>query len=178
MTINLKQKYITNEILIIRFKKSNSTPNYLAMAVDGSTKDLSTALFANKHYVGGTASINIHGFIYGGLEDFSLYLDNSNSHDSIGVGTYTDTSSRFTIKAVYTLYSPHVGPTDFLTGGNHLATAAAAAGIAITNHFVMTITYMDLHYIKGTFNGDVYSRDDPSRPKQSITNGNFYAKYQ
>jgi hypothetical protein len=26
MTINLKQKYITNEILIIRFKKSNSTP--------------------------------------------------------------------------------------------------------------------------------------------------------
>jgi hypothetical protein len=107
-----------------------------------------------------------------GSETISIGIDNSLSADSIVAGTYTDTSTRFSLEAIYVSDAAVT-----YDAGTTLAAASGAKGApVITNHLTTTITSISNGEIKGTFSGDFYYNNDLNGTKKSITNGTFYVK--
>ena len=62
--------------------------------------------------------------------------------------------------------------------GQTVADDAATNNSTIANHFKVNITSIDGKTAKGTFSGDFYQDGDVTRNKISITNGEFYVKFQ
>jgi hypothetical protein len=147
-----------------------AAPNYfITCDVDGVTKSFNANASATKTTTTWNFTIlDFKGLISAaGSETLSIGIDNSLSADSIVAGTYSDTSSKFSLEALY------VSP----------SSVAYDAGTAITsktknavNHLTTTITSFSNGEIKGTFSGDFYYNSDPTSTKKSITNGSFYVK--
>lgn len=146
------------------------TPNYfITCDVDGVAKSFNANASATKTTTTWNFTIlDFKGLISAaGSETLSIGIDNSLSADSIVAGTYSDTSSKFSLEALYV--SPSA--TDYSAG-----TAVSVKTQSAINHLTTTITSFSNGEIKGTFSGDFYLNSDPTSTKKSITNGSFYVK--
>jgi len=175
----MKKNLFLATALVVAFascKKSNSTPDspHITFTVDGTSKTFNTGLTANK-YVGSQESIIIAGLtsLTGG-EAFTLILGASGSN-SITVKTYVYTDAGFSFDATY---ASGVGGSTNYEAGSTFSQSASHIGQTVTNNMVLHITAIDAVSIKGTFSGDFYLDGDATQSKKSITNGDFYAKFQ
>ena len=145
-------------------------PNYfITCDVDGVTKSFNANASATKTTTTWNFTIlDFKGLISAaGSETLNIGIDNSLSADSIVAGTYSDTSSRFSLEALY------VSPSAVSYDAGTLITSKAKSTV---NHLTTTITSFVNGEIKGTFSGDFYLNSDPTSTKISITNGSFYVK--
>lgn len=146
------------------------TPAYfITCDVDGVAKSFNANASATKTTTTWNFTIlDFKGLISAaGSETLSIGIDNSLSADSIVTGTYSDTSSKFSLEALY------VSPTASDYGAGTLVSSKTQSTI---NHLTTTITSFINGEIKGTFSGDFYYNSDPTSSKKSITNGSFYVK--
>ncbi|HWK02920.1 MAG TPA: hypothetical protein VNS58_04785 [Puia sp.] len=173
----MKKKLALSVITIILFascKKNNSSSSYqITASVDGKAKNFNINASASKSTIYGATFISILGFTspYTG-ESFSIDIDNSLSLDSIVAGTYTDTTSHFTVSGAHTRDT-----TTLYEAGTILASDASNTGTALVNHLKLIITSIDNKSIRGTFSGDFYFNGDISAAKESITSGAFYVTF-
>jgi len=154
-------------------KKSNSSDSYhLTATIDGQAMVFNTNLTATRGgsiiaFSGASSATSSPG------EALLFALDGSSSQPSFQVGVYTDTASSVFLQATYrqTLASQYEAGTP--TEGTAIAT-----GMTITNHFTLVITAIDSVSIKGSFSGDYFLNGSPANAKKTITNGDFYVKFQ
>jgi len=163
-------------------KKSSSKPAgtsyFISAMVGGSAKTFNvSALAADTTLSGGSTGIVIIGLSdsTGSPAAFDLTISNSPGLKPITTGTYTDTSTSYTLNSDY--YSNYYATMSF-NAGTGFASIASGAGISITNHLKVVITSLSSTEIKGTFSGDYYFDGDPSASATTITNGSFYLKFR
>jgi hypothetical protein len=168
-------------VLMASCKKSNSstdsTSTNVSFSMDGATKYFNSAITATKVRAGSSTVVSVTGITSASAavtESFTLLFNNTPSLDSITARTYTDTTSHFLVEAMYK--TDFTSP-NFYDAGTSFWHTAAAAGVQVANHLVVTITSIDSKSIKGTFSGDFYYRSDPSSSKKTITGGAFYANF-
>src|SRR5258708_1316997 len=172
----MKKIFTLSVITIFLFascKKNNPTSAYqITAAVNGKAKNFNINASASKS-TNGFTFISILGFASASTgENFSISIDNGLSGDSIVLGSYTDTTTGFTVSRGHTIdantaYEP----------GTILGSHAYNTGTAVVNHFKLTITYIDNKSIRGTFSGDFCSNGDIAAAKESVTSGNFNVKF-
>ena len=102
-----------------------------------------------------------------------IYISNSPGGGAITAGQYQDNSTN---RIVLTTYEN--GGTSY-EAGRTVADEAVIYNVPIANHFTVNITTLTIGDVaRGTFSGDYYPDGDPRKPKISITNGEFYVKFQ
>ena len=163
---------------ILSCKKSNSSSSstHLTATVGGTAKTFDTAALANKSSIAGTDVITIMGYNNPSSgEGVNFTIDNSSANGKpIVAGTYTDTSSTgFHVGFTYV----GQGQATWI-GSTSTAADAAGAQITIKNHLKIVITSVDATSIKGSFSGDLYPNGDVTGTPLTVTNGDFYVKFQ
>lgn len=160
--------------LFLSCKKSNSGPSssyHMTATVNGTAKTFNIGTIATKITNGNVTLITITGF--GSTttgEALTVTIDNGFGASTIGAGTYSDTTAKFDVGGTYLISAGQ----QFVAGTSVVQTM----GAVITNHLKLIITAMDSQTIRGTFSGDYYYNGDPTSSKKTITNGDFYAKFQ
>ena len=102
-----------------------------------------------------------------------IYINNSPGGGTIQAGQYQDNSSSRTILTTY-----ENGGSEY-EAGLTVAQEAVTYNVPIAKHFTVNITSLTTNGVaKGTFSGDYYMNGDVHSTKISITNGEFYVKFQ
>jgi hypothetical protein len=154
-------------------KKNNSSKSFhLVATIDGKAETFNVNLTATKagtdvFFSGASSATAASG------EVLLFALIGSPGHPSFPVGSYSDTTSNIDMQATYrqALDSQY-------EAGTPTAATALATTTPIINHFTVVITAIDSVSIKGSFSGDYFLDGVPGNAKKTITNGDFYAKFQ
>jgi hypothetical protein len=149
---------------------------HVTCSVDGIPVSFNTSTFAHVETQAGLKAITINGATNSSLTAGSVgfVITNTPSGDAIAAGTYKDTDTKYELLASY---APNISVTAY-DAGTTLYSEAKSLGVTITNHFTVTITSMTTETVKGTFSGDFYYDLNPLGAKKTITNGDFFVKFQ
>jgi len=161
---------------LLSCKKSNSGSSsgyHFTATIDGANHAFNTSPLATKVGNAGYTLLGVDGFTTQAGETFAVSIDNTPSGKPIVAGTYTDTTSDFDVSFVYVVNSS----TQYV-GGTNETQMAVGAGVTVQNHVKIVITSIDGTSIKGTFSGDGFLNADVTGAKKTVTNGDFYAKFQ
>lgn len=163
--------------LLLSACKKDSANYYLRCHIDGVARTFNVACFAATDVDPGSGArvLLTTGFATSDTEKdwIGFWIDNSGSLNDIVAGTYTGTGTDFTLLGTHTDANGH----DF-EAGTSAEENAVNYSTPIANHFTVTIQSIDDKTIKGTFSGDFYRDADPREAKKSVTNGEFYLKFQ
>ena len=153
-------------------KKSNSSSSAsITASVNGVNKNFSNTALAVEVKQAFGAGIVISGLVSIATgESISVSIDNFLSGDTLVAGTYSDTSSRFTISLSY---SPNNSGSGGYVGGTSTDGWLYFGGTIVTNHIKLIITSITNTSIKGSFSGNLYLNGDPTNPAFPIANGVF-----
>lgn len=177
----MKKIYLFALALIVLFtgcqKESGNSAGeyYVSFSVNGTAKKYTGYTFGHTEIVGTDAELQVVGTTSTTTFDnyMGIYLNNYPGSGTFTTGEYTDASTSFTLLATY-----ESGGKSY-EAGQSVAEDAAANSITIANHFKTTITQINDKTIRGTFSGDFYENGDvQTGAKISITNGEFYVKFQ
>jgi hypothetical protein len=155
---------------------SNSSSSYHVTAtIGGKAETFNVTPVATRLTNGGFTLIAVSGFAAASstTEVLSLSLTNDPGQATFKAGTYSDTASGYAIGGVYKATTANQ-----YVAGSSVTQPALGSGTPVTNHFSVIITSIDSATIKGTFSGDYFLYGDPTAAKVTITNGDFYAKFQ
>lgn len=162
--------------LLASCKKNTDATYYVKFSVNGNSKEYTGHVFAHTDFAGGFTTLTILGSTSSISYDnfFGMYIGNFPSGNPIGPGEYKDTSGNFTVLATYVNNG-----TEEYEAGSSMAEDAVSYGVVIPNHFKMNITEQNSETTRGTFSGDFFQDGNvQTGTRISITNGEFYAKYQ
>lgn len=153
---------------------SGSTSYHVTATIDGKNETFNVSPAATRTYIGGATYIAVSGLATssptGGM--LELGLSNNPGGPAIKAGTYSDTSSVFTLNGIYQVSTSE----QYAAGSIVVFGTTGGVNPPITNHFKLVITSIDSTSIKGTFSGDYYAGGSTAGAKKTITNGDFYAK--
>lgn len=166
---------LASACLFISCKKSNDS-YYFRCTIDGTAKTFNFNPYAHEETENGITSYLTGGFATSSTSGdwMGIYIDNSASGDDIGSGLYEDSSPDFTVLATFTDAAAVI---DY-ESGTSIYEDAITYGHTIANHLKVTIQSNDGKTMKGTFSGDFYPDGNLNGTKKSITNGEFYLKWQ
>ena|ERR1700733_3749524 len=139
-------------------KKSSSSPSIppgISATLNGTSKNFSVGAIASKGHSAVTSYIEIGGAVSLTTgESILISLTNglSGGVDSLVVGTYSDTSTRFTVNLTYTISNSN---NDDYEGGSYVD-GSQVPGIAVTDHLTVVISSITSTAITGTFSGNLY----------------------
>ena len=154
-------------------KKSSSSPSVpsgIQATINGSSKNFNVIPTAVKSYLGGIDEIDILGGISTGETiNLSIANDVGLGVDSIVAGTYSDTSTKFSVVAEY---ASLVGASPFEYGGGTFIDGTENP-VSVPNHFVITITSITKNSIQGKFSGNIYLNEDATAASYPVVNGSF-----
>jgi len=172
--IVLKQLFIPFAGMALLFSScgkngSGGGSYHLTCIIDGKDTAFNETDFAHIEYGSGKKSITINGFS-ATAGSLGFVMTNFPSGDSIAIGTYSDTGTRFELLASY---APAMTNTSY-EAGTSFYQEASHGGFVLTNHFTVTLTEITPSTIRGAFSGDFYYNGDPKAVKKTITNGDFY----
>ena len=149
-------------------KSGGSSSNYhFTATVDGQSQSFNTSPLAVKVTNSGVSLIAFEGFA--GNQSNPQVMAISWTSFTVGqnlvVGNYSDTSSKYDLGGNYnpSISVSYVGGGGIVTGGTHMK---------------LTISSLDSTAVRGTFSGDFYLNGDPSSPKKTVTNGDFYVPWK
>jgi hypothetical protein len=156
--------------------KKNNDSYYFRCTIDGTPRTFNIGTYAHKEIENGQTAFLTGGFATSSTSGdwIGIYIDNSPSGDDITTGIYEDSSPDFTLLGTFTDGAAGI---DY-DSGTSMYEDAITYGHTITNHFKVTIQSIDDKAMKGTFSGDFFPEGDLEGVKKSITNGEFYLKWQ
>ncbi|WP_431214007.1 hypothetical protein ACQ86N_03740 [Puia sp. P3] len=150
-------------------KKSggSSSDYHFTATIDGQSQSFNTSPLAVKVSNAGVSMIAFEGFA-GNQSNPQVMAVSWNSFyagQNLVVGTYGDTSSKYAIGGNYnpSISVTYVSGSSIMTGGTHMK---------------LTISSIDSTAVRGSFSGDFYLNGDPSSPKKTVTNGDFYVPWK
>ena len=148
---------------------------YMICKINGVKTEFSASTSAISIWDSGDKATSISGIMDSTMSTYAIgfTIENFPSQDSITVGNYTDTSTRFDVLCVYYKldYSLRyeAGTSEYQDQVYYNAPTG--------NHFVGTITSITSEGIRGTFSGDFYENGDVQQGSViNITDGEFYVK--
>ncbi|MBK6936817.1 MAG: hypothetical protein IPH18_07925 [Chitinophagaceae bacterium] len=174
----MKKNLLASVFLIITLagcKKDTDENFHVSFSVNGANKSYKGHVFAHKETVSGFSQLVVNGSTSAtSYNDYmGIYLDNYPAGNNFSTGEYTDAGT------TYSLLSTYANGGSEYEAGQSIAEDAVSYGVTITNHFKINITQLDAETIRGTFSGDFYPGGNVrSTGKITITNGEFYAKFQ
>lgn len=163
-------------ILFLSCSKEADENYHVSFTVNGVAKKYTAHTLAHVQDVGGG---NFELTILGAANSTSyddyigIYINNSPGNGTIQAGQYQDNSTSYTVLTTY-----ENGGSAY-EAGLTVAEEAVIYNVPITNHFKVNITELTTNGVaRGTFSGDYYEDGDVHSTKVSITNGEFYVKFQ
>ena len=161
----------TITLLVFSCKKSSSSSSgyYFKGSYDGSEKSFNTTVLASKNNLGnGTYSLTIVGATTAEESGLVLWSDQDN----------------FTAGTTYNIPALNNTTDNSLSYVNPIGSSAPSSIWSSTysygaapESFTCTITEATSAYIKGTFSGTIYMNTDSAVVSQTVTAGEFYAKF-
>lgn len=153
-------------------KSSPSSSSGLSATVNGTGKNFNLLPMATKTYLAGIDQIEILGATSSG-EVLSIQIGNdlTGGADSIVAGTYSDTSTRFSIDVTYS--SGITGPNPISYEGGTFVDGSQGPGITVTKNMTVVISSVTSNSIKGTFSGNIYLNGDPTAGTWPLVSGSF-----
>lgn len=164
-------------VLLLSCNKSHDTGTsyYINATIDGVSKSYTGNVFATKTADNKSYTININGLLSSSAGDgIDVLVSSNNPSQAIGTGTYTDSSSVYTVLLAY---APSPTGTGY-SGGTATSDSASNHGIAITHHLQVVISSISSVEVQGSFSGDIFLSGNASGDKKTVTNGTFFAKFQ
>ncbi len=160
-------------LCFISCSKNSDNEYYVSFSANGVNKKYTGHTFFHIEVSGTDKELQMVGATSAmSFDDYlGIYINNYPGSGNITTGEYTDLSTSFTVLATY-----ENGGVAY-EAGETLAQDAASAGVTI-NHFKVNITQINDETIRGTFSGDFYDEADVTKSKVTITNGEFFVKYQ
>ena len=169
----LKQLFIPFAGMALLFsscsKNGSGSGYHLTCTIDGTDTTFNESNFAQVEYGAGKKSITING-VSSTAGSLGFIITNFPGGDSITIGTYRDTGTRFEPLASYT---PNIANTNY-EAGTSFYKEASHEGFVLTNHFTVTFTEITPTTVRGAFSGDFYLNGDARGIKKTISNGDFY----
>ena len=152
-------------------KKSSPAASHITCTIDGTAKTFNGGVTATRTVDNGITTISISGInAADNQSSFTISVDNRPGGVTIYPGTFSDSTVDFGITGLY-------ATSQYFLAGRQVKQDADIDGVIIANHMKLEITVLDNTSIKGTFSGDFFNSTDMSS-KKTITNGDFYAKFQ
>jgi hypothetical protein len=146
---------------------SSSSDYHFTATVDGQSQSFNLSPLAVKVTNSGVSMIAFEGFAgnQSNQQVIAMSWTSLYAGQNLTVGNYSDTASKYALGGNYnpSITVSYVAGSGIMTGGTNLK---------------MTITSIDSTAVKGTFSGNFYLNGDPSSPKKSITNGDFYVPWK
>jgi hypothetical protein len=139
-------------------KKSSSAPAIppgISATLNGTPKDFSVGATARKSNPLGIANIEIAGAVSLTTgESVLIALTNGlgGGKDSLVVGTYSDTSTRFSVDLLYTISNSNNNDYE----GGTFVDGSQVPGIAVTDHLTVVISSITSTNITGSYSGNLY----------------------
>jgi hypothetical protein len=158
-------------------KEGSGNDNYhVSFTVDGVSKSYTGYAIAHGDTTGSDIELTILGAKSVNSYDdyFGIYINNYPGGGNIPAGQYSDNSADFTVLSTFQNGSNG----NEYEAGQTMADDAVYYNVPIANHFKVNIISMDGKTARGTFSGDYYQDGDIRSNKISITNGDFYVKFQ
>jgi hypothetical protein len=163
-------------VLFLSCNKEYNHNYYFRFKADGTDKNYTGYILAHLEDLGsGDFELTILGAPNANSFDdyLGIYINNSPGGGTITAGQYNDNS---TTRVVLSTYGKG---TIGYEAGTTMYEEAVANNVTITNHFTGNITELNTSgNARGTFSGDYYPDGDIHGTKISITNGEFYVKFQ
>jgi len=160
---------LTGSIFSCTKSSNNPTTYYFKGNFNGTAKNLSTSVLAAKSNLGtGVYNLTIVGTTISEEAGITLW---SNQDNFTAGTTYNLSALNGTTFNSLSYVSPlgSSSPTSIWNSTYNYGVVAQS--------FTCTITESTSTYIKGTFNGVIYMNTDSAVVSQSVTVGQFYAKY-
>lgn len=158
-------------------KKDSSNESYhVSFNVDGVSKTFTGNAIAHIDSVSGYVELTIIGAKTATSYDdyLGIYINNYPGGGNFIAGQYQDNSADFTVLTTF----QNASNGNEYEAGQTVADDAVTDNVPVANHFKAIITSMDGKTAKGTFSGDYYQDGDVHSNKISITNGDFYVKFE
>jgi len=163
-------------ILFLSCSKESDDNYHLSFTVNGTAKNYTGYTAAHLEDLGGgDFELMILGATStNSFDDYlGIYINNSPGGGNITAGVYNDNMPNRVLLSTYAQGS------STWEAGHTVAEEAVIYNIPIANHFTVNITELNTSGVaRGTFSGDYYPDGDPHGTKISITNGEFYVKFQ
>ena len=163
-------------ILFFSCSKETDDNYHISFTVNGVAKTYTAHTAAHLEDLGGgDLELMILGATSATSYDdyLGIYINNSPGGGTIQAGQYNDNMPNRVLLTTY-----ENGGSAY-EAGHTVAEQAVVYNVPITNHFTVNITELNTSGVaRGTFSGDYYKDGDPRNPKISITNGEFYVKFQ
>ena len=156
---------------IFSCKKSSSTTSgyYFNGSYNGSSKTFNTTVIAAKSNLGS------------GVYNLTIVGTNKNEESAITLWSNQD---NFTAGTTYNISALNGTTNNSLSYVSPIGSAAPSSTWnttydlgSVDQSFTCTITEATSTYIKGTFSGVLYMNTDSAVVSQTVTTGQFYAKY-
>jgi len=175
----MKKVFVIVSCILVLFtscKKEKSDNYHVSFSVNGVTKTYTGYVAAHTENVSGDIELIILGAntMTSFDDNIGIYINNYPGGGNIPAGEYRDNSTSFTVLSTY----ENIADGNSYESGQTVAENAIADNVTIANHFKVNITSMDSKTAKGTFSGDYYVDGDVHNQKITITNGDFYVKFQ
>jgi hypothetical protein len=157
-------------------KKGSDNNYHISFSVDGVKKSYSSYAVAHIDSTAGDIELTILGAKTAlSFDDyFGIYINNYPGGGNVPTGEYQDNSANFTVLSTF----QNSANGNEYEAGQSVAEDAVYYNVPIANHFRVTITSMNGKTAKGTFSGDYYQDGDVHSNKISVTNGEFYVKFE
>lgn len=162
-------------LLFVSCKKNNSDDNYhVSFTVNGVGKTYTGHVLAHTEVNSGFTTLIILGANSATSfnDNMGIYIDNYPGGATISAGAFQDNATNYTLLSTYTNNA-----IDY-EAGQSVAEDGVLYNVPIASHFKVNITSMDSHTARGTFSGEYYKDGDVHTTPLSITNGDFYVKFQ
>ena len=163
-------------ILFLSCSKDSDNNYHLSFTVNGTAKTYTGYTAAHLEDLGGgDFELMILGATNANstTDYLGIYINNSPGGGTLQAGLYTDTSPNRILLSTY-----GSGALSY-EAGHTVAQNGVTYNVTIANHFKVNITELNTGGVaRGTFSGDYYPDGDVHGTKISITNGEFYVKFQ
>lgn len=163
-------------IFVLSCSKNNDDNYHFSFVVNGVAKSYTGYTAAHLEDLGGgDFELMILGATSATSYDdyLGIYINNSPGGGTITAGQYNDNMPNRVVLSTYE------NGTLAYEAGHTVAEQAVVHNVTIANHFTVNITELNTSgAARGTFSGDYYVDGDPRGAKVSITNGQFYVKFQ
>jgi hypothetical protein len=162
--------------LLISCNKESDDKFHVSFTVNGTSKTYTGYTLAHLEDLGaGDFELTILGATSStSFDDYlGIYINNSPGGGNITAGLYNDNMPN------RVLLSTYGSGTATWEAGHTMAEEAVVHNVTIANHFSVNITELNTGgTARGTFSGDYFPDGDVQGTKISITNGEFYVKFQ
>ena len=173
--------------ILFSCKKSNSSGSgpaisgasstyHLTCVIDGKATTFNAKVLGTRIIDANVTQVSVLGYTGesgSNIQSLGLTWTNTSADATFGMGTWTDTSTKYSVAGVYDITS-----TDAFESGTNATGQAFRDGKQITNHLKITYTLVDSSTLKGTFSGDFYDMGLIPGVKKTITDGDFWVQWK